>query len=463
MAFKGKNIGESSDSIVYNSTKNNIQNKPKICFVGSSLTQHGNNWSPTKITTDSRGWPCWLMMMLQESAVAEQWLYTDPVTSTLYTVGSNRGFSGQFSKQINARKADIAKMKADIYIIQQGTNDLSSIDTQTTISNTIKTARFLRDTGAVVVLMTEPCRNFSIGNGWESGGVAQLRREALNSAKRSLASTDSGILCVESDKYLLQATGEAKTGYLYDGIHFSQTGAYYLALAIYETIVPKLLQFNPKIINAQGIYDAIYNPNGNLFANPTLLNAANGFTKSSLPTGVTVFNVVNNADNTTTVTITTDGSGTAGSVSSVYLTKASPKTHNIGEAVRCGIKIKAVAQSDNMYGIRAYTRAAKTGETSIYAYGAEKYISSSYVGTKTSYWPVNSTPMYNKTPALVVPFDGATITNGVYFDVNAGVAGTNIIVIEGMDARSGELPWVLLGVAKNVGYSSQNYYGGSDI
>ena len=29
---------------------NNKMSRPKICFVGSSLTQHGNNWSPTKIT-----------------------------------------------------------------------------------------------------------------------------------------------------------------------------------------------------------------------------------------------------------------------------------------------------------------------------------------------------------------------------------------------------------------------------
>lgn len=454
-------IGTQKDSASSN-TISNTMGKTKLCFVGSSLTQHGNGITPTKVSTDTRGWPCWLMMLLQNSCVAEQWQYLDPATSKLFSVGSNRGFSGQFSAQIDARKADIAAMKADVYIVQQGTNDLSSVDIGTTIANVTSTAKYLRDTGAIVLLLGEPPRNFSVGGGWESGGAAQKRRGALNKAKEELARSERGIYYVNVDPYLMQGTGESKPGYNYDGIHFSPVGAFNYACAVYD-VLSKLVPAIPKTINAQDVYDATYNPKGNLLPNPTLASLASGFTKSSLPTGVTGFTVTNNPDGTATLTITTDGTGAAGSASSVYLQQASPVTHGTSEAVSVGVKIKQITQADTLYGVRAYVRVSKTGQTSTYGFGAEKYISSSFPNSKTTYWPVTAVNLYNKTPKIPVPWADATVTGGVYVDVNAGVAGTNIIVLEGVDMRSSDLPWNILGVSQDVGYATQNYYGGTDV
>lgn len=437
---------------------------PRLCFVGSSLTQHGNGWGPTKISWDSRGWPCWLMALMQDSAIAEQWTYTAP-DGKQYTVGSNRGFSGQYASEIDARKADIAAMGADYYIVQQGTNDLASKTTAETSAAVISTAKALRDTGAKVVLLPEPPRWFSLGSGWESGGVAQLRRQALNTAKRQLADSERDILCADSENGLVQASGDAVAAQFYDGTHLASSGAYQWALNSFNLMVPAEIPFREHIVNAQNVYDATNNPKGSLVANPTLQSNASGWTKSAVVTGISAFTVATQSDGSLLVTITTDGTGPAGAVSAVSLLRDSPITHNIGEAVYTGVKIRSVSQTvPCLYGVKPYTRCSKTGETIIYGFGMEKYLSSSYPGSKTSYWPaIGARSLYCRTPRVVIPYNGASIKAGIYFEFNAAVAGVTTIVLEGIDCFSVALPWDAVGVKQDTGYASQNIYGGSDI
>ena len=442
---------------------NNRAGRPKLCFVGSSLTQHGNNIGISKLSTDTRGWPFWLMAMLQDSAIAEQWVYTDPVSSKRYSVGSNRGVSAQYASVIDARIGDAAAMNADIYIVQQGTNDLAGLDVSTTIAAVTSTTKKLRDTGALVVLLTEPCRSFSAGTGWNLGGKAVLQREALNQAKRDLARTEIGVICVESDKYIMQATGESKTGYQYDGTHFSPIGAYNWALAIYEALVPTYITLKPKIINAAGVYNATYNPMGNLLPNPILATAASGYTKSTLPTGITSFTIVNNADGSVTVTIVTDGTGVAGDISGVYLTLHPSRLFNIGECLQLGVKVRSIIQADNLYSIKPAIKQQLSGVNIDYIFGGEKYISPSYVGSKTTYLPTTNVPLYIKTPRSVILNNGTDIYAQVYFEVNAGIVGTNSFILEGFDLRQTDLPWDVVGVSKTLGYSTQPYYGSADI
>lgn len=437
---------------------------PKLCFVGSSLTQHGNGWGPTKISWDSRGWPCWLMALMQDSAVAEQWTYLAP-NGNQYTVGSNRGFSGQYASEIDARKADIAAMNADYYIVQQGTNDLASKTTAETSASVVSTAKYLRDTGATVVLLPEPPRWFSLGSGWESGGFAQLRRHALNTIKRNLAGGERGFMCADSESGLIQASGDAVTAQFYDGTHLSSSGAYQWALNIFNGLVPSDIPFREHVISAQNVYDATNNQKGSLVANPTLQSNASGWTKSALVTGISAFTIANQGDGSLLVTITTDGAGPAGVVSAVSLLRDSPITHNIGEAIYAGVKVRSVSQTvPCLYGVKPYVRCSKTGETIVYGFGMEKYLSSSYPGSKTSYWPaIGTRSLYCRTPRVVVPYDGAAIKAGVYFEFNASVAGTTTIVLEGIDCFSGALPWDVVGVKQDTGYASQNIYGGTDV
>lgn len=437
---------------------------PRLCFVGSSLTQHGNGWGPTKISWDSRGWPCWLMALLQDSAVAEQWTYTAP-DGKQYTGGSNRGFSGQYASEIDARKADIAAMSADYYIVQQGTNDLASKPISETATAVVSTAKYLRDMGAKIVLLPEPPRWFSLGSGWESGGVAQLRRQALNMIKRNLADTERDILCADSDTGLIQATGDAIAAMFYDGTHLASAGAYQWALNGFNLLTAADIPFREHFISAQNVYDATNNPAGCLVANPNMQGDASGWTKSSLVTGISAFTAVTQSDGSLLVTITTDGSGPAGAVSAVSLLRDSLRTHNVGEAVWTGVKIRSVSQTvPCLYGVKPYTRCSKTAETTIYGFGMEKYISGSFAGSKTSYWPaISARSLYAKTPRVVIPYDGASIKAGVYFEFNAAVAGVTTIVLEGVDCFSGALPWDAIGVKQDTGYASQNVYGGADI
>lgn len=435
----------------------NLTGKPKVCFVGSSLVQHANDWNNLKIATTARGWPTWLMMMWQDAVVAEQWLYQDPISGNWYNNGSNRGYSGQTSVDIDARKTDIASMEADIYIIQQGTNDLanSTLPVSTTIANVTSTAKFLRDTGALVVLLTEPCRSFTAGSGWESGGVAQLKRGALNTAKKNLAKYEPNILCVDSDKYIMAPSGDAKPNYLWDGTHFGANSAYYWALAIYE-VLSAYIPTVPVTINPQDLYDVTYNPRGNLIPNPTFSSTASGFVKSALPAGVTAFNITNNADGTTTFTVTTNGTGTNGAL--VSLLYSSPIVGNTNDAFLCNLKVKSITQSDTMLGLRAFAKAAKTGYGAQYTEGFEKYIKPSYPISSLNFVVPTTIPLLVRAPVLVVPYSGASMTFGMYVDVNAAVAGNNIFTVEGIEARYTDFPWTTVGVKQDTGYLSQPWY-----
>lgn len=434
----------------------------KTVIIGSSITQHASLWGATKISNCTRGWMSWLNYMVGQCLVYQTWKYTNPNDGATYLMGSNKGYSGQTSAEILSRIEDIKALKADIYIIQQGTNDLgftggTEIPIQTTIDNCLKTAKLLRETGAIVIMTGEPARTVGAGGIWVSGGDARKKRHMLNKAKRAFALKNKGVFYVNPDRDLVDPAnvdGEPYTGSSFDGTHYVAKGAYLWAKPIADVLLTVLPKINRTIV-ADDLYSATYNPRGNLVVNPRLTGGGTSWTKATTGTGVSA-TYTSNADGTLTVVITTTGAGAANAEGSVTLQQtAVAKTGQTNEAyfTMCGIKS---ITGPAVFAAQGYLRASATGQTSLYAFDMERYTNASFPLTLNAYWPVQSTSISGmlKTPSLVCEYNNTDLRAGIYIYVDTSVAGTTTVILDGIGLYQDDLPWDILGVTQTSGLAT---------
>lgn len=258
----------------------------KIACIGSSITQHATDWGAEKMENDSRGYMTWLNALSGQRFYYATW----PSEDGTEFYGSNKGVSGQFSHEILARVHDVIGMGVDICIVQNGTNDLSSVDYETVISNTKALYDQLLEAGIFVVALAILPRNASVGNGWEADGEARHKRNRVNAWKRDYVEARAGIIYIDPAHYLINqddVNGEPLSGLFYDGTHTSFAGGYLVGRALNDAL-SSIFPDRPSLISgADNVYHT-ENPKGCMTPNPTFLGTGGtpgaGVT-GTLPTG----------------------------------------------------------------------------------------------------------------------------------------------------------------------------------
>lgn len=415
----------------------------RLVVDGSMITQQSQLWTSASISNSLRGWLTPFNYLTKQVFDINVWRYSN--ANGTFLLGGNRGFDTSNTSDALKRFQDTLALGAGLYILQGGSVDLNSgISTDVVgklVENMVVNAL---DTGAKVVLLSEPYRQYS-------NSVAPVKRHYLNSLKRHIADTYPNCRYVDTDVALINpVTGTIKSGYLMsDGISLTTEANFAIAQAIVAGI-RDWIPARPVQIWQDDLYDATNNPWGNVLNNPRLYLDAQGWTLTN--TGSTVTSTMRTiSSGELEITLTCSGAGTAGTEASVTLAQVSSVQGNVGQAYRARADISYVS-GPAVYTAQAWTRITSS-DGEIYAGDLERIPAP--LGN-TSYIPCQSTslPGISRTPALVVEKDASSIRGGVKIWVNPAVAGKTVVRLRGISVNRQSLPWIRQGVPQTSGLSS---------
>ena len=244
----------------------------KIACIGSSITQHAQDFSAVKMENEAKGYMTWVNALMGQRFYFANW----PNNDGSFFNGSNKGVSGQKSDAILARIDSVIRMGVDICIVQNSTNEMSSDSYENIISNTTLMYERLRAVGILVVILGVLPRSTSVV-AWGADSEARHKRNRVNRWKRRYAETNSGVVFVDPGKYMIDhndPNGEPLPGMLWDGTHTSIHGAYHVARAIVEVLSLLYPALPANTYGGDDKYHATHNPTGNLVANPTFIGTS---------------------------------------------------------------------------------------------------------------------------------------------------------------------------------------------
>ncbi|MGX5734052.1 SGNH/GDSL hydrolase family protein [Bosea thiooxidans] len=232
---------------------------PLIAFAGDSITAMAPYSTASVIANHPYAPSSWLIPMLGQRARTEH--------------GLNFGVAGDTSTMLLARIGEIAACPADIVCVLIGTNDVNGAVSAATFAtykaNLIAIVDRLLNAGKLVIVTPPLPRNLAAGSQNNRRLLHAMREWTLRlqwSGRRNLRVADAALEYGDplSDNYAPRA------GYDYDGLHPQSRGAYEIAKALHR-VLDRLLPPVPQgLVSADDVYDATYNPDGNLLINGIL-------------------------------------------------------------------------------------------------------------------------------------------------------------------------------------------------
>lgn len=252
----------------------------RLAVIGTSLVQHNDLASTTKISHHSRGWLRWAHVLSNgifycpiwnDQTVYEGWEPSGVGGTTRGFRGLNAGVSGQTFANIEARKAYLTTLACDIIVIDDGTNDMTNFSATVIQAAREALADYYLSFGKIVIFLPILARGTS---SWASGGTARKRANYINRMTREYCNKKRNCFLFDWNASwvdMTQATDTImKSGYSDDDIHFVPKGAYFVGKAFAAFLATILPAAQPRVWSQDDKYDATDNPFGNLLANPFL-------------------------------------------------------------------------------------------------------------------------------------------------------------------------------------------------
>lgn len=252
-------------------------NCPRIAFAGDSITAITPYSTASALGNHPYAPSSWLLPMLGQRA------RTDP---TLIF-----GVSGDTSTQLLARIDAVCNSVADIVVILIGTNDINNASGTTLLSrfttyksNMLTMIDRLIAAGKTVIIQPPLPRNVATA---ENRNILIQMRNWTNSlawiGKRNLFIADASVDYGDP----LSTTYAPRSGYDYDGLHPQARGAYEISKSLYRVLDKILPPFSQQLFSVADVYEATYNPTGNLLTNGILdgTSGTKSTTQGLTPTG----------------------------------------------------------------------------------------------------------------------------------------------------------------------------------
>lgn len=214
----------------------------------------------------------------------------------LFPYSLNFGVSGDTTAQMVARSLTVARSDADVVVVLGSTNDRTSgLTAAESIANLTTIVEDQRAAGKAVILIAETPRGDSTYTtkrltASQIGEHLQVTRWIMRQAsRRGVYPTDVWPVWCNS----ASTTADAVLGMTYDGLHPAQVGAKAIGDAVAAVLATILPAISGDVLASNAdLYDATYNPRGNLLGNGMLDGSsggvATGWTLLAAPTGVTI-------------------------------------------------------------------------------------------------------------------------------------------------------------------------------
>lgn len=209
------------------------------------------------------------------------WLHGNPLNFESYIsrvdwqrYGSNSGIGGDTWDGVLARIEPIlATMPEQYMFFHCGTNDINGGDTLDEITSDVEACVALcMAYGVTPILSTVLGRNAANGADWgTAGGTTTAQKRLVLSAFNAWLTEYcryNGYILVDFNAVTSDDVGDIFEDWTSDGVHPNLRGAYYMALELERTLghlIPKQRNAGRA---AYDVYDATYNPHGNLILNP---------------------------------------------------------------------------------------------------------------------------------------------------------------------------------------------------
>lgn len=182
----------------------------------------------------------------------------------------NFGVAGETSVQVAARVASVTASDADVVVLIASTNDTDTVASDS--FNALAAAvRAIANSGKVVLWLTElPYNSVSSVSANRQAQLYRIRQQILRFAYRNVVAVDAWNLVIDP----AATTAQWLAAYTYDGLHFSPAGAHRIASAI-APYINALVGANYPVLGISGdVYDATYNPSGNLVSTGSMKGSA---------------------------------------------------------------------------------------------------------------------------------------------------------------------------------------------
>lgn len=273
----------------------------RIATLGDSLQARGYQLDPLRIITNSAIiWGCALLKQDAWVPFGE-----DPANNLAFAVS---GVSSLQTLETQVPRAEASD--ADWWSVQVGTNDFVLLpgDAAGDICARLEQicARGLAR-GVRIALWTIPPRNDNSGPGsWQEFAAAiiaagstvaaqRLKQMQVNSWMRRYAATTPGVVLCDPYNELVNpasATGDWRTGANADGVHWSTAGAFIAGRVFAQAMRPFVTSAKRLSNSQQDVYDATFNPSGNLATSFTMQGSGGSVggagVSGSPPTGWTI-------------------------------------------------------------------------------------------------------------------------------------------------------------------------------
>lgn len=435
----------------------------RLAVIGTSLIQHNDLATTTKISHHSRGWLRWAHVLSGGIFYCPVW--NDP---TVYlgwepsgTPGATRGFrglnagvSGQTYLQILARSTYLATLDCDIIVIDCGTNDVGSTDAPTIQATRESLADYYLSLGKIVILLPILARGTS---SWASGSQSRKRANYINRLTRTFCNSRRNCFFFDWNASwvdMTQATDTImKSGYSDDDIHFVPKGAYYVGKAFAAFLATILPAAQPRVFGVDDQDDATDNPTGNLLTNPFLTGTGGTNGTGSSGSVADSMRVERNSGGSSVVNskeTRSDGRGyyqvmtftLSGSAVDIFYfrTNTANTTHGLaaGDWVVASCKVDASA-----YPFRGITLLAQDqGTNGLSAYGMEPY--PSFSSTTTNWQGDEAWSGVIETPPFQLVTGSTDIRWRLEVRIDTTQAGSPVLKIGEVEMRKTTSPLTVL-------------------
>ena len=324
-----------------------------VALHGDSRTDNSFAGSdPNRYITQSRAYPFWLEVASKGAVRAN--------------IAWDFGKAGENSAQIRDRAyaafQTAAAGGANAVIIMAGTNDPLGMDSAANIQQMIDWAKYF---GLLAVVIAETPRGMTAS--WST--TPERFKQHLKLHQQLLRMRNQvGVRVVNVWPELVDPTsiiGAPKAGYFYDNLHLNCVTGMILGNAVWEQAFKQLASTPPLLTtNAADLYDATYNPLGNLVANGMMIgtggtkggtgtvtgDVADGWTVAPTSQYSVAASKVARADGSAAQQLAISGTPTNGSQSVTFSRALDLSQIAAGDIVELAGSIEVDAGSQNAYG-----------------------------------------------------------------------------------------------------------------
>lgn len=253
--------GTYTQGLAYNSPRPFSAASPSVAIFGTSITNQCSIYIPPPAANPSAVWlsygyASWMRMLTNQRVNLHP--------------KNNFGVSGNKFSDMLARINTVLASECAIYIVEGGTNDFPTITDETSYQTTVDTwvaiVQRLRSAGLVIVLPAPPRASGTLT-------TAQVGyQQRFTNFQREFCYANLGYIFCDYLGYWTDQTSALnipRAGVTMDGIHPNSTGAYYMGKALADIINTLLPPLPTSFLPASDIYNATYNPTGNLLFSGT--------------------------------------------------------------------------------------------------------------------------------------------------------------------------------------------------